>query len=266
MQNFIITAVLNATLFFASHPPAHKIFIKPGQQYTAQELNNRLTPEIRAWYANNAKNNRVLNELVDAFIVQLQSNDCKQYLSYNKKPPLVIFDIDETILTAYSTLSATQTTAKKISYATSSSIETMTILQPFQRLYNFLIEHNILIAFVSARSSSPYLHTKIIHKLNDSGYLSIAAILLYSAKNQSTAQWKESARNQLADKYTIIATIDDDWRNLVGENVGRYALWVPGCILSKPHEQEFYEQLRTTQTHQTVTVAARTYNTASSCV
>ncbi len=259
MPGFIITAVLNGTLFFASQPQAHKIFTKPGQQYSAQELNNRITPEIRAWYANNAKDNRVLNELVDGFIAQLRNNDCKQYLACNTKPPLVIFDIDETTLTAYSTLSTPPPPPQKISYAHSSSIETMTILQPFQRLYNFLIEHNMPIAFVSARSSSPSLQAKIIHKLNDSGYSSIAAVLLYSAKNQSTAQWKESARNQLARDYTIIATIDDDWRNLVGEHVGRYALWVPGCILNRPQEQEFYERLIAAQAHQTVIVAAHTY-------
>ncbi|MFA6263027.1 MAG: HAD family acid phosphatase [Candidatus Babeliales bacterium] len=261
MPNVIITALINSVLFFASTPPDHKIFTVPGQHRSSQEITERLTPTIHAWYDDKGARNMVLNGLVDAFITHLGRREAQHYLSQCKKPPLAVFDIDETVLSAYQSLK--KNTAETTSYARASAIDAMEPLQPLQRLYTFLLASGVQVVFVSARSNSTSLRTKIIQKLTSSGYPIFVDVLLYSASGKTTnAQWKESVRNALAGKYTIVATIDDDWRNLQGNNVGRWALWVPGCILTIPREQQFYAQLVTASTNKTFAVAARDYNTA----
>jgi hypothetical protein len=261
MSNVIITALVNSVFFFAATPPGHKIFTAPGQHRPSQEITERLTPTVHAWYDNNGTDNIVLNGLVDAFIAHLGRHEEQHYLSQCKKPPLAVFDIDETVLSAYQSLK--KNTAEVTSYAWASTIDAMKPLQPLQRLYTFLLASGIQIAFVSARSNSTSLRTKIIQKLNSSGYPIFVDVLLYPASwKATTAQWKEFARNSLAGKYTIVATIDDDWRNLQGNNVGRWALWVPGCILTIPKEQLFYAQLVAASANQVFAAAARGYNTA----
>lgn len=40
------------------------------------------------------------------------------------------------------------------------------------------------------------------------------------------AQWKESERNKIAEKFKIVGTLDDIEKNLQGENVG-HAILIP---------------------------------------
>jgi hypothetical protein len=263
VSNLIITALLNGVFFFAAPPPHQKVFDTVGQRHTAQDLAARLTPAVHEWYAYNGEKNIVLNELVDTFIAKFQHLETQHYLTQCTKPPLVIFDIDETVLSAYQSLAHQHSTSETITYVKASVIDAMTPLQPLQRLYTFLVARGMNIAFVSGRIDNRSMHTKIIQKLKASGFPIFTNVFLYPSGNTSIAQWKESTRNKLAQNYTIIATIDDGWQNLQGKNVGRWALWVPGYILTKPDELKFYARLVTTNTRQQAfTVAARGYTTA----
>lgn len=129
--------------------------------------------------------------------------------------PLVIFDVDETALHPADLLKAHP--------------------QPVDfvlELYRYVQSLGVAVMFMTARPEFAQEMTEI--QLARAGYTDYARIILmpldYVGKSDAAAskkesllfhaQWKETMREQLVEKYDILAVVDDIEENLSGSHTG----------------------------------------------
>jgi len=246
----IISVDIKNVIFFAAQPPQNKI-THTGQKFIAQELLPRFTQETDAWYAQDCENNKLLNNLVDTVIHYFTINNLNNLDNKNeKKQKILVFDIDDTVMTFYRLYFKKITHAVKTNTQISRTPTTQELyddtfaIRPMFRLYQFFLTQGFKIAFVTAR---PEVNRKLTQdQLKMLGYNTHDQLyLLPDTWKKSPAEYKEWARDQLSQSYEIIATLDDDWRNLNGKHVGRCAIWVPTVLEERPGESEYFKSLET---------------------
>lgn len=137
---------------------------------------------------------------------------------------LVIFDIDDTAL---DTKKPTKT-RKQIT-----KVQSLSFFEPIPEVllfYNYLITRGFNVLFLTARTdylASSNIENAMIHSTKQNliaaGYYSCDNIICRTHKDHaiSIATWKEQMRKKLAKDWTILATLDDDDRNLQGECTGK---------------------------------------------
>lgn len=135
--------------------------------------------------------------------------------------PTVVFDVDETTLSNYKYI-------KKISFGYlhsnweewMSKSEAEAILQT-KYLYDYLVEHNYKIVFLTARGDNQYSAT--YKNLVDEGYTQIDTLICRPFKSPKlpSAVFKERERKKLTESgYNIIACVGDQETDLMGEYTG----------------------------------------------
>jgi len=244
----IISVTSNNVKFFAAQPPHNKIR-HTGQELIAHELLSRYTPETDAWYAHDCEHNKLLNNLVDTVITYFKVNNLAHK---NNKQKIIVFDIDDTIMTFYKLY------LKKADHAVKNNIHIVSktptneelyqdtcLIRPMFRLYQFFIASGFKIAFVTARLEEYRKLTQ--DQLKFFGYTTYDHLYLLPTtwEQKQKDSYKEWAREQLSQSYEIIATLDDDWRNLTGKHVGHCAVWIPTIFEQRPEETEFFKSLET---------------------
>lgn len=145
----------------------------------------------------------------------------KQNKENIEKPPIVIYDVDDTAL------------VKDSKDASSKFLKANPYIL---KLHNEFFDNGVKAFFITAR---PMFRRETTEKnLASQGYkgVTIDNIVCISNEGFATAsnkaeigdpsfaadiaQWKETERTELAKKYNIIATFDDEPKNLQGSNVG----------------------------------------------
>ena len=135
--------------------------------------------------------------------------------------PTVIFDVDETTLSNYKHI-------KEISFGYMpehwntwlDESKAEAILQT-KYLYDYLVEHNYKIVFLTARGENQYEAT--YKNLVDEGYGKIDSLICKSNKyaKLSSAKFKEKVRKNLIDiGYNIVACVGDQESDILGEYTG----------------------------------------------
>ena len=249
----IVVVTYNDTTYFVARPPVNKVYRHSLEKdeffLELSVLLQRFTPETDAWFANHCQDNRMLNALVDTAITYLKQNE--EILKPNQKPPLVIFDIDETVLTLYTAFKTYFTSLPYSSEIVSRLpvfgdmiIDQLTIVRPIQRLYQFLVSHGVSMAFVTGRPET--VKTRFIseRQVRAIGYTQAIGLFMCPSKWEGTvATWKEHARQELSQSFQIVMTIDDDCNNLQGGHLGACALWVPSILDQWKEEDTFFATL-----------------------
>ncbi|MCX7875148.1 MAG: HAD family acid phosphatase [Melioribacteraceae bacterium] len=143
-----------------------------------------------------------------------------QKLKLNEKS-LVVFDIDETALSNYNH-------TKEIGFGYVYSLweewlkkADAKAIPEVKKFYDWLIERNIKVAFITGRNEETYQAT--LKNLKDQGYVKFDTLITRnsSTKKIPAAEWKAQEREKLVNKgYEIVACIGDQWSDLVGGNTG----------------------------------------------
>lgn len=135
--------------------------------------------------------------------------------------PTVVFDIDETTLSNYKYI-------KQISFGYKhsdwekwmSKSQSEAILQ-IKYLYDYLVEHNYKIVFLTARGENQYNAT--YKNLVNEGYTQIDTLICRPLKSPKlpSAVYKEREREKLAEAgYNIVACVGDQESDIIGEYTG----------------------------------------------
>lgn len=252
-QSDVIIATHNDTTYFLISPPENKVYRhSPEKDEFFLELSvtkERFTPRTDAWFANHCQDNMVLNALVDTAITHLEQHP--ELLTSSNKPPLVIFDIDETILTLYEafktyffSLPDSSEIVSRLPVFGEMITDQLTVIRPIQRLYQFLSSRGVSMAFVTGRPET--VKTRLIseRQVRAIGYTEAVGLFMCPSKWSGTVGiWKEHARQELSQSFQIVMTIDDDCNNLQGECVGACALWVPSILDRWKGEDVFFATL-----------------------
>jgi len=178
-------------------------------------------------------NDRVNKERLDQIKQKLDSDLQEAKASFekieNKESSAIIFDVDDTALNR-----AQQRLCVIKINGVSMSAFYYSALSQVHAFYKDVITLGFKIFFLTARAQSHYDTT--VHNLIGEGYDIFEKIIcipdeirLQTCEQAEgdlkiwgglIAQWKESERNKIAEKFTIVGTIDDTQENLQGENVG----------------------------------------------
>ncbi len=134
---------------------------------------------------------------------------------------LVVFDVDETALSNYEH-------TKELGFGFNWELWQQWLQQAdaeaipqTKRLYDWLIDKNINVVFLTGRQADVYEAT--LKNLREEGYVKFVSLITRSAKTgkMSATVYKNYERRLLTEKgYNIIATIGDQWSDLEGENTG----------------------------------------------
>lgn len=137
------------------------------------------------------------------------------------KNSLVVFDVDETALSNY-------VHTKEIGFGYVYSLweewlekADAKAIPEVKKFYDWLINKNIKVAFISGRDEETYDAT--IKNLKDQGYTKFDTLITRTkaTKKIPAAEWKAEEREKLVQKgYEIIACVGDQWSDMVGGNTG----------------------------------------------
>lgn len=155
-----------------------------------------------------------LSELASLVAVQL-TKIVQNSTAQTSKQKMIIFDIDETVLT------------EKSQTGMHWSKKQLSPILPMQKLYQACITQNIPIAFVTWRIETEEHRTKTVQDLATNGFGTFHSLYLRPKDwKGSCAAYKEYVRNLLAQDFDIVATLDDLLDNLKGANTGDMAIWI----------------------------------------
>jgi len=251
----VVVAQLQGTTFFATPPLENKVYRHTPEKdeffMPLSDVLERFTPESHAWFAAHCEHNEILNNLVDTVIFHIE-NDTVSF-QITEKPPLVIFDIDETILSMYyafvsyfQSLQDPQAIVSRIPvFEQGLYPDQITIIRPMQRLYHALKAKGANIAFVTGRPEGVTTRLFSERQVKEIGYTDSKGLFMCPSQwGNAIASWKEHARQELSKNFQIVMTIDDDWKNLQGACVGNYAVWVPSKLDQWGDENAFFKKLK----------------------
>lgn len=182
---------------------------------SSQELLNLDTAKAMVQdYYENGQYDEEMNKIINSTIDKLDQETLPG-------KPLAIFDVDETILSNY-------THTKEIGFGFEWQLWGEWIqradcdaIQQTKRLYDWLIERNVNIIFLTGRKDYEYDAT--IKNLNDVGITVFDSLITRTAKTDDmlAEEFKNYERKLLVDKgYEIIISVGDQWSDLEGDNTG----------------------------------------------
>lgn len=170
---------------------------------------------------------RDLNRIIDGSIMHFKHVKPKDN-------SVVIFDIDETILSGYED-------EKSIAFGFIPKLYHKWIMEadaptikPVKRFYEYLIDRGFKIIFLTGRQHNEYHAT--VKNLKDQGFTKYEKLIVRSrAEEKLTAQkYKTAQRKKLVEYgYKIVGNIGDQWSDLKGGYSG-YKIKIPNYRYSIP--------------------------------
>jgi len=169
--------------------------------------------EVKAYY----KDGFYGKETYD--VIEKAMNDLKkENLTSNA---MVVFDVDETVLSNYSHIESVDFGwVKPLWDEWILSAKAKNIPQ-VKKLYDYLVENSINVAFLTGRYSDHYEAT--LKNLKSEGFNTFDTLICRGVKDSkmSAALYKKQKRKMLVDKgFNIVMCVGDQWTDLEGDNTG----------------------------------------------
>ncbi|MEW6703066.1 MAG: HAD family acid phosphatase [Bacteroidota bacterium] len=202
---------------------ATAIFTRCSSEPTFQITNLGAAKNIVQSYYESGEYNRECAKVIDDAIRHIDE------IKLNNKSA-VVFDIDETALSNYEH-------TKKIGFGYDQKLWNewtkegrAPAIKETKRFYDYLVSKNIRVIFVSGRYEEVRDATK--RNLIEQGYTKFDTLILRTDNEQKipAAEFKAAKRKELVKQgYIIIASIGDQWSDLVGGNAG-YKIKLPNYL------------------------------------
>jgi hypothetical protein len=154
-----------------------------------------------------------------------KAKKCKKPHSGVKCPkgkPGLVLDIDETSLSNYSYLAATDFSGAVGALATALATATSPAIGPTLKLYNWAQDHGVAVFFITGRPGAvPGVRDRTEANLTSAGYADWQELHL-NDDGEPTKEYKSSTRAEIEDEgYKIIANVGDQESDLSGGHAVR---------------------------------------------
>jgi hypothetical protein len=134
------------------------------------------------------------------------------------KPKLaIVLDIDETSLSNYESLEATNFTGATTALATSLFAATSPAIDPTLKLFDDARKKGVSVFFITGRPDVQVIRDKTEENLTGAGYSDWAELILNSGEAGGTVAYKSGARAEITeDGYDIVVNMGDQDSDLKG--------------------------------------------------
>ncbi|MBZ0198471.1 MAG: HAD family acid phosphatase, partial [Ignavibacteriaceae bacterium] len=135
--------------------------------------------------------------------------------------PAVVFDVDETALTNYEIIHASDFGYVREIWNSWVAQSTGPANKPVKRLYDYFVKKEIKIIFLTGRTEEKYEAT--FKNLINAGYTKFDTLVVLSKEYSKlgSAEFKSDIRKKFTEKgYNIIATVGDQYPDINGANTG----------------------------------------------
>lgn len=131
----------------------------------------------------------------------------------------VVIDVDETALSNYHHLKRLTFTSNIEAFTGAYLLGDLPALEPIKLFYDYMINNNVNVFFVTSRPNSPEVSAVTVMNLKKAGYHTWEKLYMRPVHldNLSTSAFKQQARKEIAHHgYNIILTIGDQDSDLEG--------------------------------------------------
>jgi predicted secreted acid phosphatase len=129
----------------------------------------------------------------------------------------IVLDIDETALKSYDLMKDSDFSSTPDVIKTKLNKSHIPALAPVLKLYNYALQNNVAVFFVTGRSEN--LQTITENVLNNAGYKNWTGLYLRMPKDigRNTIEYKTSVRKKITTMgYDIVLSIGDQYNDLAG--------------------------------------------------
>ena len=139
------------------------------------------------------------------------------------KRPALVLDIDETSLSNYANLAATNFTNTTAQLAIGVIGANEPVLEPTLHLYNFAKSHGVAVFFITGRPASiPLVRTQTEANLHSAGYQNWNGLILNPTIGGSAIPYKSGERAKIEQQgFDIVANVGDQESDLRGGHADR---------------------------------------------
>lgn len=143
--------------------------------------------------------------------------------SWACRPPALVLDIDETSLSNYSNLAATNFTNTTAQLAIGVVAGNDPAIKPTLDLYNFAKSHGVAVFFITGRPDSiPFVRTQTVANLHSAGYQNWDGLILSPTLGGPAIPYKSGERAKIEQQgYDIVANVGDQESDLRGDHADR---------------------------------------------
>lgn len=166
-------------------------------------------------YHDSGEYNNDIKLAIEGAINYLEQRVLKQ--DFQGKKPAIVLDIDETSLSNFSTLKLLNFGGLIDEFRQYEDKGADTVIEPTLKLYQFAIDHDIDVIFISGRLEFERAIT--IKNLKAAGFDNWKQLILRAnnAKKTSASEYKSAIRKQLIDQgYDILLNVGDQQSDLTG--------------------------------------------------
>ena len=140
-----------------------------------------------------------------------------------RKPSLaIVFDIDETSLSNYDEIAATNFTEATLALLTSAAQADAPAIEPTKRVYETALQNGLAVFFITGRPESiPQARERTAQNLAAAGYAQYERLILNDT-GEPTIAYKSGKRAGIeAEGYDIVANLGDQESDLAGGHADR---------------------------------------------
>ncbi len=147
--------------------------------------------------------------------------EMKRDPSAKQKPPAMVLDIDETSLSNYQYLAATNFTGAVGALAAAVAAANDPPIKPTLNLFKYAKGHGVAVFFITGRPGTiPFVETNTVANLKSAGYSGWKGLTLNST-GLSTVPYKSNTRAQIQQKYDVVVNVGDQESDLQGGHADR---------------------------------------------
>ncbi len=175
-----------------------------------------LMKEVQVYHDSGAYQNELEHVIIRANQFMIQRTEANARSAHPKKIAVVL-DIDETSLSNYHNMVARHFVGERQQIHQEMLAANGQVIAPMLKFYNDALKHHVTIFFVTGRHESERAAT--IKNLKNAGYHDWSGLYLRpdNYHHHSIIPFKTQTRATISKKgYTIIATIGDQYSDLIG--------------------------------------------------
>jgi HAD superfamily, subfamily IIIB (Acid phosphatase) len=167
-----------------------------------------------------AKDLRTVDGRAKAYLARRLKN-IKRHPLRRQRPPAIVLDIDETSLSSYSYLAASNFTNTTAALAGAVAAANDPPIKPTLNLFNYARHRGVAVFFITGRPGTiPGVRDKTMTNLTSAGYSDWQGLTLNDT-GLGTVPYKSGRRAELERHYDIIANVGDQESDLQGGHADR---------------------------------------------